>query len=62
MFVTTIITDLHEKSINLNEIPGLLIIQKIKSTKSNDMQKATTRVTQEWLHGRSRCAKTCIIC
>ena len=43
------ITDLHEKSINFNEIPGLLTIQKIKSTQSNCMHKATTRVTQD--HG-----------
>ena len=39
----TMITDLHKKSINLNEIPGLLTIQKIKSTQSNGMHKATTR-------------------
>ena len=43
------ITDLHQKSINLNEIPGLLTIQKIKSTQSNGMHKATTRLTQ--VHG-----------
>ena len=42
----TIITDKHEKSISLNEIPDLLTIQKIKSTQSNGTHKATTRVTQ----------------
>ena len=41
----TMITDLHEKSINLNETLGLLTIQKIKSTQSNGMHKATTRIT-----------------
>nr|XP_047146429.1 uncharacterized protein LOC100212312 [Hydra vulgaris] len=43
------ITDLDEKSINLNDIPGLLTIQKAKSTQSIIMHKETTRVTQ--VHG-----------